>query len=413
MSSQAFFSKQDLVKATKLRHMFPIFEATPSLCYLDSAATTHKPLSVIKILETFYKNEYATVHRGVYSLSQEATQRCEGVRQQVADFLGAALASEIVFVRGTTEAINLVAATFPAVFATPGQEILITEMEHHANIVPWQLACERYDLTLKVVPIRENGTLDIEVFDSYLTEKTALVALCHASNILGTVNPVRDLIDRAHACGAKVLLDGAQGPSHMSVNVQELDCDFYCFSGHKLFGPTGIGVLYGKYDILDALPPYQGGGAMIDTVRFSNTTYALVPARFEAGTPAISEIVGLGAAIDFVKEVGADFLQRYEKALLAYAMQELAVFENLSIYGKAEEKIAIISFNLGDIHPHDAGTILDTEGVALRAGHHCAQPLMQYYDVAAMLRASFSIYNLPSDVDVFVKALAKVVDVMT
>eukprot|EP01047_Picozoa_sp_COSAG01_P053227 COSAG01_NODE_5683_length_4102_cov_19.864352_2_plen_412_part_00 len=408
-----FFNDLDLQKAKQVQEEFPVFKAHPNLCYLDNAATTHKPVSVIHSLRDFYAQSYATVHRGVYTLSQEATARCEAVRQQVADFIRAQSASEIVFVRGTTEGINLLAATCPAVFAKAGQDIVITAMEHHANIVPWQEACKRHALNLKVWPILSDGTLDLSLTDQYLTSNTALFACCHASNILGSINPIKYLIKQAHALDIKVMVDGAQGPSHFAVDVQDLDCDFYVFSGHKIYGPTGIGVLYGKANLLQQLPPYQTGGAMIDTVTFDQTSYADVPMRFEAGTPAIAEIIGLGEALSFVSNLGYDYIERYEIALMQYALEALSDMGDVTIYGESTTKIAVISFNLEGVHPHDAGTIFDTVGVAVRAGHHCAQPLMKFYDVAAMLRASFSIYNQVSDVDRFVKSIKQVFEVMT
>lgn len=408
-----FFLENDLKKAISIKNTFPIFKKHPSLRYLDNAATTHKPELVIKSLSDFYAFEYATVHRGVYSLSQDATSNVEKVRLQVANFIGASQAQSIVFVRGTTEAINLVADSFPKSFVQPGKDIVITAMEHHANLVPWQQMCENYDLNLKIIPIAQDGALELDHLDRYITSNTALLAFCHASNILGTVNPLKKLIKRARDVGAKILVDGAQGPSHFKVDVTDLDCDFYCFSGHKLFGPTGIGILYIKPDLLSQLAPYQLGGAMINQVTFKKTTYASSPARFEAGTPAIAEIIGLGAAISFVESLGYDFIERYENALYAYFLSKIKDISDIQLYGTTMNKIAICSFNFLDIHPHDAGTIFDSKNIALRVGHHCSQPLMDHYDVAAMSRVSFSIYNLPEDIDCFVDSLAYVKEVMT
>lgn len=377
------------------------------LVYLDNAATTQKPNAVIERMNRFLRKEYATVHRGIYTFSQESTKACEDVRVSCRNFLGARDTSEIIFTKGTTHGINLVARGLEKLW-NAGDEILITALEHHSNIVPWQYLCEKKKMTLKVLPMNDRGELRLEELPNYLSEKTRLVAVTHISNALGTINPVKQIAQAAHARGALCLVDGAQAVSHMPVDAQDIGCDFYCFSGHKLYGPTGIGVLYGKREHLDRMDPFEFGGDMIETVRFEKTVYAKPPAKFEAGTPAFVEIVGLGAAIDYVRAVGFNFIKRQEQALLKDATKQLGAIGGLTIVGTAQDKASLVSFVLEGIHPHDVGTILNEEGIAVRAGHHCAQPVMERLGVAATTRASFAFYNTREEVHYLAEAIKKV-----
>lgn len=407
----------DILRARTLRSDFPVLSAHVNgkpYVYLDNGATTQKPHVVIDTMSTFYREVYATVHRGVYQHSAEATDRCDVVRREIAAFIGAAHDDEIVFTKGTTEAINLVASTYGRYLLPQHMGIMITGMEHHANLVPWQMLCEERQMRLHVCPIDDNGVLDIAAFKRILSESSiGLVAMTHVSNALGSINPVQDCITIAHQHGAKVLIDGAQAIAHTKVNVQELDCDFYCFSAHKLYGPTGIGVLYGKRELLTQMPPYQFGGDMIESVTFEKTTFAKSPAKFEAGTPPIVETLGLGAAVHYVQQVGFDFIERYESALLHLATEQLkSVFPEARIIGQSPHKAAVLSFVLPEIHPHDAGSILDNEGIAVRVGHHCAQPVMKRYGVPATIRATFSFYNTPDDVQRLIEGLRRVKDIM-
>ncbi len=381
------------------------------LVYLDNAASTQKPNAVIDRMSEFYKKEYANVRRGVYTFSQLSTNECERVRERLKSFLNTRETSEIIFTKGATEAINLVAAGYARELLKPGDEILITEMEHHANIVPWQEVCLEKGLILKVVPVTDRGEIDLDEFQKKLGARTYFVAVTHISNVLGTVNPVREIVNRAHHAGAVVLVDGAQGAPHLKIDVQELDCDFYCFSGHKIYGPTGIGVLYAKKKHLEAMHPYQFGGDMIESVTFEKTTFAKPPAKFEAGTPPIVETIGLGAALDYLEGLGFDKIHAEEAALLDYATKRLGEVPGLKIIGTAHEKASLVSFTLEDVHPHDIGTVLDQEGIAIRAGHHCAQPLMRRFGVAATARASFAFYNTKEEVDSLVKALYKAIEI--
>ncbi len=394
----------------RVRADFPVLQQSvhgKPLTYLDSGASAQKPSAVLEAMDEVYRTCYANVHRGAYYFSQHLTDRYEGVRAKVARLLNAASDQEIVFTRNVTEAINLVAHSFGNRLAA-GDEVIISEMEHHANIVPWQLLRDRVGINLKVVPIADDGSFRLDAYESMLGPKTKLVAITHTSNVLGTVTPMKEIIRLAHKAGVPVLVDGAQAVVHSKVDVRDLDADFYAFTGHKLYGPTAIGVLYGKAELLKAMPPFLGGGDMIRSVSFAETTYADPPHRFEAGTPPIVEAIGLGAAIDYVNGIGMEAISAHEAGLLAYATERLGQIEGLTIYGQAKEKAAIVSFTLEGIHPHDIGTIVDREGVAIRVGHHCAQPLMDRFCVPATARASMGLYNTTDDVDVLVRALEKV-----
>lgn len=393
-----------------IREDFPILDQEvhgKKLVYLDSAATCQTPRVVTDALRAFYDKDCANIHRGVYQLSQRATDLYEGARGKVRAFVNAEEASEIIFTRGTTEAINLVASSLGEQIVGSGDEVIVSEMEHHSNIVPWQMLCERKGATLKVIPINDEGELILEEYERLLSEKTRIVAVGHVSNALGSINPIKDIIRKAHRAGALVLVDGAQAVPHASVDVQDLDCDFYAFSGHKLYGPTGVGALYGKKDLLTSMPPWQGGGDMILSVTFEKTLYAGLPAKFEAGTPNIAGAIGLGAAIDYVSAIGMNRIAEYEQTLLNYATDALGSVPGLSMIGTATHKVAVCSFEVEGLHPHDIGTLLDLEGVAIRTGHHCAQPVMKRFGVPATARASFGIYNTPEEVDALVKALLK------
>ena len=395
----------------KVRRDFPVLGEKirgKDLVYFDNGATTQKPLTVIYALQRYYARENANIHRGVHFLSQQATFAYERARGRVGQFINAHESSEVVFVRGTTEALNLVAHSYGRSQLGPDDEIIVSQLEHHSNIVPWQLLCEEKGARLRVVPISDTGEFLFDEYERLLSERTRIVAVAHASNALGTILPVKEIAALAHQHGAVVVVDGAQGVPHLPVDVQDLDCDFYAFSGHKLFGPTGIGVLYGKQALLHAMPPYEGGGSMIEKVSFAGTTYAPPPMRFEAGTPHIAGVTGLETAIDYVNSVGREQIAAYEADLLAYADAALADIPGLRLIGTARERVAVISFTLDDIHPHDIGTILDAEGIAVRAGHHCAQPTMQFYQVPATVRASLAFYNTRAEIDALVAALHKV-----
>ena len=390
---------------------FPILQRPirgQALTYLDSAATTLKPESVVDRVSQHYLFETSNIHRGVYHLSEQATLAFESVRETVARFLGAPSFKEIVFTRGTTESINLVASCLGRIHFKSGDEILITHMEHHSNIVPWQMLAEERGLVLRVAQINDRGELDLEDFQKKLSPRTRLVSIVHVSNSLGTINPIADVVRMSKNVGALVLVDGAQAVSTTRVNVSELGCDFYCFSGHKLFGPTGVGVLWGRAELLEKMPPYQGGGDMIASVTFEKTLYNVIPYKFEAGTPAIAEVIGLGAAIDYFTSWSLDSIMAHEKDLLAYGTERLREVDGLRIVGTAGRKVSILSFVFDDIHPHDIGTLLDQEGICVRTGHHCTQPVMQRFQVPATTRASLSIYNSREDIDALVAGLLKV-----
>jgi cysteine desulfurase/selenocysteine lyase len=398
----------------KVRADFPILRQEVRgrpLVYLDSAATSQKPQAVIDAIVRFYQHDNANVHRGVHVLSERATEAYEGARETVRRFINARDAKEIIFVRGTTEAINLVAQTYGRKHLGPGDEVLITHIEHHANIVPWRMLCEQTGAVLKVIPVDDRGELLLDAVDALMTERTRILAVTQVSNALGTVVPVKELTRRAHAKGIPVLVDGAQAVTHFPVDVQDLGCDFYAFSGHKMFGPTGIGVLYGRMERLEPLPPYQGGGDMILSVTMEKVTYNRVPHRFEAGTPDLAGAVGLAAAIRYLENLGMAAVAAHDQELLAYATKALESVPGLRIVGTAREKSAVLSFMLDDIHPHDVGTILDREGVCIRTGHHCAQPVMQHFKVPATSRASLALYNTTEDVDALVRGLHKVLEV--
>jgi len=395
----------------KIREDFPILRQRvhgKPLVYLDNAATSQKPQAVLDAVSGYYSRDNSNVHRGIHFLSERATLAYEGARAKVRAFVNASEDREIVFVRGTTEGINLVARTYGKKFLKAGDEIVISAMEHHSNIVPWQMLCEEVDARLRVVPINDQGELLLGEFQALLTEKTKLVSVVHVSNALGTVNPVKRIIEMAHRQGIPVLLDGAQAVPHLRVDVQELDCDFYLFSGHKLFGPTGIGVLYGKARWLEAMPPYQGGGDMILSVTFEKTVYNELPYKFEAGTPHVAGVVGLGAAIDYVTGIGMEAITAYEGELLAYATETISALPGVRMIGTAKDKASVLSFILAGVHAHDIGTILDQEGIAIRTGHHCAMPVMQRFGVPATARASFSFYNTKKEIDALVAGVQKV-----
>lgn len=395
-----------------LREDFPMLKKKMHgnpLIYLDSAATAQKPQIVIDTIADFYRNHYGTVHRAVYELAACSTYEYQNVRSKVKHFLNAAKLQEIIFTRGTTESINMVAYSFGKAFVKPGDEILITEMEHHSNIVPWQILCEDRGAHLKVVPMNDAGELLMDEYAKLLTPKTRLVAIAHVGNSIGTINPIKEMIKMAHQKGAKVLIDGAQSAPHLPIDVQDLDCDFFVFSGHKVYGPTGIGILYGKEELLDAMPPYQGGGDMIDHVTFQKTTYNTLPLKFEAGTPMIAEVFGLGAAIDYLEGIGLEAIAKWEHALLERATEMIQTVPGLRIIGTAKEKSALIGFIVDGVHPLDIGTMLDLRGVAIRTGHHCAQPTMRHFGVTATSRASFAFYNTMEEIDQFMNHLQDVV----
>ena len=398
----------------KVRADFPILGIKvhgKPLVYLDNAATAQKPQAVIDALTHYYTTENANIHRGVHFLSELATAEYEKVRSKVQSFLGAADSSEIIFVRGTTEGINLVAQTYGRQYVRAGDEVVISALEHHSNIVPWQLLCEQQGARLRIIPINDAGELQLDEYANLLGPKTKMVAIAHISNALGTINPVRQMVELAHQKGVPVLVDGAQAAPHVAVDVQSLDADFYTFSGHKAYGPTGVGVLYGKRELLEAMPPWQGGGDMISSVTFDKTLYNKLPYKFEAGTPNMAGVIGLGAALDYLTNLGFDRIAAYEDEVLAYATQALSSIPYVRLIGTAASKAAVLSFVMENVHAHDVGTILDQEGIAIRTGHHCAQPVMQRFGVDATARASFGLYNTKEEVDALVEGIHKVREV--
>lgn len=405
--------KETSFDVMKIREDFPILKKLihgKPLCYLDNAATTQKPLQVINTLTEYYTTVNSNIHRGVHTLSERATAAFEEARMKVKDFINAKSEKEIIFTRGTTESINLVANSFGRQNITAGDEIILTEMEHHSNIVPWQLIASEKNAVIKVVPITDSGELIIEEFEKLITERTKIISVVYVSNSLGTINPAEKIIQIAHNHGIPVLLDAAQAVSHFHVDVQKLDCDFFAFSGHKLYGPTGIGVLYGKEKLLEQMPPFMGGGDMISKVTFKKTTYNELPFKFEAGTSNIADAIGLGAAVDYVNSIGLDSISKYEKNILDYATGKLSRVEGLRIIGTAPMKSSVISFILKNVHPHDVGTFLDFEGIAVRTGHHCTQPLMDRFKIPATSRASFAMYNTLEEVDILVQGIKKVIE---
>ena len=392
---------------------FPVLEET-QVIYLDNAATTQKPKRVLDVMDRFYRERYATVNRSVYGLGQDATQAYEEARTCIQQFINAKRSEEIIYVRGATEAINLVASSYGAVAFKPGDTILISALEHHANIVPWQQICERYKCDLKIVPMSDKGDLIQEDYNRLLEEnKVVFVSLTHVSNALGTINPIKTMIQKAHKAGAKVLIDGAQAAPHMAIDVQDLDCDFYCFSGHKIYGPTGIGVLYGKYDLLDDMVPFLTGGDMIETVTFDKTTFAKPPRKFEAGTPAFVEVLGLAEAVKFIQDIGFDKIQSHESHMVRLALDEFKDIPEIKLIGTPEKRAGVISFLIDKIHAHDVGTLMDAKHVAVRVGHHCAQPVMDRYDIAATIRASIGMYNTREEIDLLVAGLERVQEIFS
>src|SRR5262249_38799266 len=399
----------------KVRRDFPVLHQKvhgKPLVYLDNAATTQKPLSVIEAIEYYYRHDNSNIHRGVHALSERATADYEKVRAAAQRFLNARDAKEIIFVRGTTEAINLVAQSYGRKHVGPGDEVLITAMEHHSNIVPWQMLCDEKGARLRVAPINDRGELLLDEFGKLLGPKTRIAAVSHLSNALGTINPVREMTRMAHARNIPVLVDGAQAAPRLPVDVQALDCDFYAMSGHKMYGPTGIGVLYGKAELLEAMPPYQGGGDMIASVTFEKTVYNKLPYKFEAGTPNIADTIGFGAALAYLETLGLEAIERHEHDVLSYATRAIEAIPGVTIVGTASEKSGVLSFTMDGIHPHDIGTILDREGIAVRTGHHCAQPVMQRFGIPATARASFGLYNTREEVDALVAGIHKVIEVL-
>ena len=397
-----------------IREQFPILKRKVNgkpLIYFDNGATTQKPTVVIEAVQDFYANENANIHRGVHSLSQEATSKYEEARNIIQTYIGAKHNHEIIFTKGTTDSINLVAYSYGELLNT-GDEVIISAMEHHSNIVPWQILCERKNCKLKIIPITEKGELKLDIYETLLNKKTKLVAVTHISNALGTINDIKQIIDKAHVVGAKVLIDGAQSIQHIPVNMQELDCDFYAFSGHKLFGPTGVGILYGKAELLNKMPPYQGGGDMIKEVTLEKTTYNTLPHKFEAGTPHIAGGIGLGKAFQFIQSLDMQAVEKHEEELLTYATKKLKEIKGLKIYGQANQKTSVISFLVKGTHPYDVGTLLDKMGIAVRTGHHCTQPIMNFYEIPGTIRASFAFYNTKSEIDTFVKALNRILPML-
>lgn len=398
----------------KIREDFPILKQQvhgKSLVYLDNAATTQKPQAVIDTLVRYYNSENANIHRGVHALSERATEAYEQARASIRNFLNAADASEIIFVRGTTEAINLVAQTYGRTHVRAGDEVIISAMEHHSNIVPWQILCQQQRAHLRVIPINDAGELQVDEFEGMLGPKTKLVAISHVSNALGTINPVREIVARAHRWNIPVLVDGAQACPHLEVDVTSLDCDFYAFSGHKVYGPTGIGVLYGKSELLDKMPPYQGGGDMIASVTFEETLYNRLPFKFEAGTPDIAGAIALGVALEYMKAIGLENIAAHEHSLLSHATAALSSIPGLRLIGTAKNKAAVLSFVLDGVHPHDIGTVLDQAGIAIRTGHHCAQPLMHRFGIPATARASLGLYNTTEEIDALIAGIHTVREV--
>ncbi|KAA9041773.1 cysteine desulfurase [Ginsengibacter hankyongi] len=399
-----------------IREFFPILNRELNdkrLVYLDNAATSQKPQVVIDALSNYYSHYNANIHRGIHTLAEEATAAYESTRVTVRKFINALLPEEIIFTRGATEGINLVAYTWGRQNIHSGDEIIISGMEHHSNIVPWQILCEEKQAILKVIPVTDKGELDMEAYKNLISSKTKLVSVVHASNSLGTINPVKEIIDSAHQVGAVVMIDGAQSTVHLDIDVQQLDCDFFAFSGHKVYGPTGVGVLYGKKELLESMPPFMGGGEMIKEVTFEKTTYADLPYKYEAGTPNIADTVALKSALDFINEIGKDAIRKHENDLLKYATTQLETLPGLRIIGKAKEKVSVVSFVMQNIHPQDIGVLLDNQGIAVRTGHHCTQPLMTRFQIPGTVRASFAMYNTKEEIDKLVSGLQKAIKMLS
>jgi cysteine desulfurase / selenocysteine lyase len=412
MVSSRLLTELDIAR---LREQFPVLNQQVNgrdLVYLDNAATSQKPRAVINALVDYYTGYNANIHRGIHTLAEKATKAYEQTRETAKHFINAATTEQIIFTRGVTEGINLVASSYAKVFLTKGDEIIISGLEHHSNIVPWQLACEATGASIKVIPVKDNGTLDIEAYKALLSGKTKLVAVNHASNSLGTINPVKDIIDLAHEVGAVVLIDGAQSGAHLPIDVQALDCDFYCLSAHKMYGPTGTGILYGKKALFEKMPPYHGGGEMIKEVSFEKTTYNDLPYKFEAGTPNIADVVAFHYAMTFILETGREVMAAHEHDLLVYATERISQLKGVKIFGTGAEKLSVVSFIVDGIHPFDIGQMLDARGIAVRTGHHCTQPLMDRFKIEGTVRASFAVYNTRKEVDQLVEALERVINFM-
>ncbi|PZX57750.1 cysteine desulfurase/selenocysteine lyase [Algoriphagus ratkowskyi] len=395
----------------KIRGLFPVLHQEvhgKPLVYFDNAATTQKPQSVLDALTKYYEKDNSNIHRGAHALADRATRYFEESREAIQQFINARESAEVIFTKGTTEGINLVASTFGRKNVGKGDEIIISTLEHHSNIVPWQMLCEEKGATLKIIPINDAGEIIFEEFEKLLSSKTKLVSIVHASNALGTINPVQNVIDAAHAVGAKVLLDGAQSASHLEIDVQKLNCDFFVFSAHKLYGPTGLGCLYGKREVFENMPPYQGGGEMIKEVTFEKTTYNVIPFKFEAGTPNIADVIAFKAAIEFINDLGKDAIRSYEDELLAYANEQLTQIKGFIPVGTANEKVSVLSFNIKSMHPYDVGMMLDANGIAVRTGHHCTQPLMKRLGIEGTVRASFAVYNSKAEIDKLVEGVSRI-----
>tara|TARA_R110002050_G_scaffold74980_12_gene160817 strand:- start:5016 stop:6272 length:1257 start_codon:yes stop_codon:yes gene_type:complete len=407
----AIKTNSGIIAEEKIRALFPILHQEVNgkpLAYFDNAATTQKPIQVIEALKNYYGVDNSNIHRGAHTLASRATDYFEQTRELVKTFINAPSVEEVIFTKGTTESINLVASTFGRKFINAGDEIIISTLEHHSNIVPWQMLCEEKGAILKIIPIHDNGELDLEAYKNLLSDKTKMVAVVHASNALGTINPVKEMITQAHSVGAKFLLDGAQSTAHLEVDVQDLNCDFLAFSAHKVYGPTGVGVLYGKREVLEAMPPYQGGGEMIKEVSFSKTTYNDIPYKFEAGTPNIGDVIAFAEALKFINQLGKAAIRAHENRLLVYATERCSKINGFIPIGTAKDKVSVLSFGINNIHPFDVGMMLDASGIAVRTGHHCTQPLMERFNIEGTVRASFAVYNTMEEIDRLVESLTKI-----
>lgn len=405
-----------ILNIAKIREQFPVLHQQVNgkpLVYFDNAATSQKPVSVINALVDYYKGYNANIHRGIHTLAEKATKAFEDTRHSAKAFINSSSEQEIIFVRGVTEAVNLVASTYGRAFVKAGDEIIISGLEHHSNIVPWQMLCEEKQALLKVIPVLKNGELDLDAFKKLLSSKTKIVSVNHASNSLGTINPIKEIIDHAHEAGAVVLIDGAQAGAHLEIDVKALNCDFYCLSAHKMYGPTGVGILYGKKELLEKMPPYQGGGEMIKEVTYQKTTYNDLPYKFEAGTPNIADVVAFNFAMQFINELGKDNMAAYEHELLSYATEKVSALKGVKLIGTAKNKVSVLSFIVDGIHPFDIGQMLDTRGIAVRTGHHCTQPLMDHFGIDGTVRASFAVYNTKQEIDSLVEGLDRIINFMS